>query len=65
MIVALLVIISALTISGVAPASECQRNCSNLSIPPAQCLQAFTDAGKAFDHIGSNQARSIGNSKTR
>ena len=49
MIVALVVIISALTISGVAPASECQMGCSTLTVPTGQCTQAFTDA---FQQVG-------------
>ena len=61
MIVALIVVISALTISGVAPASECQMGCSSLSIPTGQCLQAFNDANQQVRTIFQNQINFAGN----
>ena len=61
MIVALIVVISALIISGVAPASECQMGCSSLSIPTGQCLRAFDDAMLQFGSILGNQRNFIGN----
>ena len=64
MIFALVVVISALTISDVAPASECQRGCSNLSIPPAQCLQAFTDASRQVSRIFHHQEYFYGKKST-
>ena len=60
MIVALVVIISALTISGVAPASECQMGCSTLTVPTGQCLQAFTDVSQLASRMISNQRAFIG-----
>ena len=61
MIVALVVIISALTISGVAPASECQMGCSTLTVPTGQCTQAFTDAFQQVGRISQNQRDFRGN----
>ena len=61
MIVALVIIISALTISGVAPASECQMGCSTLTVPTGQCIQAYTDAFQQLVRIYQNQISFIGN----
>ena len=60
MIVALVVVISALTISGVTPASECQMGCSNLSIPSSECLRTFTDLAQLVPRMISNQEAFIG-----
>ena len=61
MIVALVVIISALTISGVAPASECQMGCSTLTVPTGQCTQAFNDALQQVGRFFQNQRAFTGN----
>ena len=63
MIVALVVVISALTISGdcVAPASECQMGCSTLTVPTGQCTQAYDDVIQLGRRMLSNQMSFIGN----
>ena len=61
MIVALVVVISALTISGVAPASECQMGCSTLTVPTGQCIQAYAHANSQIFRIYQNQISFIGN----
>ena len=60
MIFALVVVISVLTISGAAPASDCQRNCINLTIPSSQCFRAFTDIQQFATRMFANQRAFIG-----
>ena len=52
MLVTFVVIISAVLLSGVSSSSdECQLACNDLSYPPAQCMQLFTDIIQTFQRF--------------